>query len=168
MRDMSLCDTLAPRYASMLLGSPDALAWIAPGICVAHAFVSNWRGVGFGCDPPPLGWFPVAPGSRPYLFGMIVGAPRRGERISHTTWVMARARCCLTCSHMHLPWLVRSCVRTRLRVAAARAASGGSVGRVVEGRVVERSSGVERSRGQEIEWLGWSKGWLIGWSVGRS
>ena len=40
---------------------------------VARAFNSIWRGVSFGCDPPPFGWSPVAPGSRPYLFGMIVG-----------------------------------------------------------------------------------------------
>ena len=40
---------------------------------VAHAFNSIWRGVSFGCNPPPFGWFPVAPGSRPYSFGMIVG-----------------------------------------------------------------------------------------------
>ena len=40
---------------------------------VVRAFNSIWRGVGFGCDPPPFGWFPVAPGSRPYSFGMIVG-----------------------------------------------------------------------------------------------
>ena len=41
---------------------------------VVRAFNSIWRGVGFGCDPPPFGWFPVAPGSRPYSFDMIVGA----------------------------------------------------------------------------------------------
>ena len=40
---------------------------------VAHALNSIWRGVGFGCGPPPFGWFPVAPWSRPYSFGMIVG-----------------------------------------------------------------------------------------------
>ena len=40
---------------------------------VARAFNSIWRGVSFGCDPPPFGWSPVTPGSRPYLFGMIVG-----------------------------------------------------------------------------------------------
>ena len=40
---------------------------------VAHAFNSIWRGVSFGCDPPPFGWSRVAPRSRPYSFGMIVG-----------------------------------------------------------------------------------------------
>ena len=39
----------------------------------ARAFNSIWRGVSSGCDPPPFGWFPVGPGSRPYSFGTIVG-----------------------------------------------------------------------------------------------
>ena len=59
--------------------------WHLFGACFVIArCMSIWRGVGFGCDPPPIGWFPVTPGSRPYLFGMIVGAPRRGERITTT------------------------------------------------------------------------------------
>jgi hypothetical protein len=37
-------------------------AWLLASL-VARAFNSIWRGVGFGCDPPPFGWFPVDPGS---------------------------------------------------------------------------------------------------------
>ena len=62
------------RAASILLGLSGAFAWNGPGICcVALAFNSIWRGVSFGCDPPPFGWSRVAPRSRPYSFGMIVG-----------------------------------------------------------------------------------------------
>ena len=52
---------------------------------VAHAFNSMWRGVSFGCDPPPFGWFRVAPRSRPYSFGMIVcvASDRRAHLCTH-------------------------------------------------------------------------------------
>ena len=69
----SLCDTLAPCCVDTVW-----LVWCSHVDCAWHLlwrthFNSIWRGVSFGCDPPPFGWSPVAPGSRPYLFGMIVG-----------------------------------------------------------------------------------------------
>ena len=54
--------------ASLVLSCALRLASVA-----ARAFNSIWRGVSFGCDPPPFGWSRVAPRSRPYSFGMIVG-----------------------------------------------------------------------------------------------
>ena len=74
---------------------------------VAHAFNSIWRGVGFGCDPPPFGWFRVEPRSRPYSFGMIVGvaSDRRAHLCTHLF-----ARCLSTRALAHaysLLWLAR-------------------------------------------------------------
>ena len=84
--EVHLC---ASRAARLLYGASAWMRWHLFGACFVIArHISIWRGV--SRDPPPIGWIPVAPGSRPYSFGMIVG----GEEVSASSThfqLMARA-----------------------------------------------------------------------------
>ena len=93
--------------ASILFGLSGLSCALRQRSVVAHAFNSIWRGVGFGCDPPPFGWSRVAPRSRPYSFGMIVGvaSDRRAHLCAHLF-----AHCLSTRALAHaysLLWLAR-------------------------------------------------------------
>ena len=116
VRDAHLCSSISlPLCTGTLAPCCVDTAWLVwcfraqlrLASVVAHAFNSMWRGVSFGCDPPPFGWFRVAPRSRPYSFGMIVcvASDRRAHLCTHFF-----ARCLSTRALAHaysLLWLAR-------------------------------------------------------------